>query len=405
MIKIGIRKNLIYPTIFSISSLLRDIQFIFIENRIENIGLLLSLNVSLAEALSGFIFYRFHINFLKQGKKEETNSTIMGIKLIKPKKKKIKNPDSNLIIFIYIFIAGLFDFSFFDLNVFFSPSNSHNYSSKIYISPSLNIRLRAILTFYSAILSYILLKIPIYKHQKCSLIVLGFCLISFLIIEISFLYNVENVLIFFLCILSRLVSQIFFCYVDIIEKYLFEYDYVNPYQMLMLEGIFGTILTIIFFIIYNPFKGISESYSESKTKIGFVLVLIFYNILFFVLSGIKNIYRVMTNKVYNPTTKNLADVVFDPILLIIFYYYKNDYKDKDKKIDKRGLIFALNLIISIIMVFSCCVYNEFFVLFCCDLEHNTHRQISSRSTSISENRLELMPEDGNDSDDDEENNK
>ena len=197
MIKIGIRKNLIYPTIFSISSLLRDIQFIFIENRIENIGLLLSLNVSLAEALSGFIFYRFHINFLKQGKKEETNSTIMGIKLIKPKKKKIKNPDSNLMIFIYIFIAGLFDFSFFDLNVFFSPSNSHNYSSKIYISPSLNIRLRAILTFYSAILSYILLKIPIYKHQKCSLIVLGFCLISFLIIEISFLYINENVLIFF----------------------------------------------------------------------------------------------------------------------------------------------------------------------------------------------------------------
>ena len=400
MIKIGIRKNLIYPTIFSISSLLRDIQFIFIENRIENIGLLLSLNVSLAEALSGFIFYRFHINFLKQGKKEETNSTIMGIKLIKPKKKKIKNPDSNLIIFIYIFIAGLFDFSFYDLNVFFSPSNSHNYSSKIYISPSLNIRLRAILTFYSAILSYILLKIPIYKHQKCSLIVLGFCLISFLIIEISFLYNVENVLIFFLCILSRLVSQIFFCYVDIIEKYLFEYDYVNPYQMLMLEGIFGTILTIIFFIIYNPFKGIYESYSDSNEKIRFVLVLIFYNILFFVLSGIKNIYRVMTNKVYNPTTKNLADVVFDPILLIIYYYYKTDYEDKDK----RGLIFALNLIISIIMVFSCCVYNEFFVLFCCDLEHNTHRQISSRSSSMIENSLELIREGGNDSDDEEEEN-
>ena len=400
MIKIGIRKNLIYPTIFSISSLLRDIQFIFIENRIENIGLLLSLNVSLAEALSGFIFYRFHINFLKQGKKEETNSTIMGIKLIKPKKKKIKNPDSNLMIFIYIFIAGLFDFSFYDLNVFFSPSNSHNYSSKIYISPSLNIRLRAILTFYSAILSYILLKIPIYKHQKCSLIVLGFCLISFLIIEISFLYINENVLIFFLCILSRLVSQIFFCYVDIIEKYLFEYDYVNPYQMLMLEGIFGTILTIIFFIIYNPFKGIYESYSDSNEKIRFVLVLIFYNILFFVLSGIKNIYRVMTNKVYNPTTKNLADVVFDPILLIIYYYYKTDYEDKDK----RALIFALNLIISIIMVFSCCVYNEFFVLFCCDLEHNTHRQISSRSSSMIENSLELIREGGNDSDDEEEEN-
>ena len=245
-----------------------------------------------------------------------------------------------------------------------------------------------------------MLKIPIYKHQKCSLIVLGFCLISFLIIEISFLYINENVLIFFLCILSRLVSQIFFCYVDIIEKYLFEYDYVNPYQMLMLEGIFGTILTIIFFIIYNPFKGIYESYSDSNEKIRFVLVLIFYNILFFVLSGIKNIYRVMTNKVYNPTTKNLADVVFDPILLIIYYYYKTDYEDKDK----RGLIFALNLIISIIMVFSCCVYNEFFVLFCCDLEHNTHRQISSRSSSMIENSLELIREGGNDSDDEEEEN-
>ena len=107
----------------------------------------------------------------------------------------------------------------------------------------------------------------------------------------------------------------------------------------------------------------------------------------------------MTIDIYNPATKNLIDVIFHPILIII-YFYKNDFKIRDKK--QRIIYFIFNLIISIVMVISCCIYNELLVLFCCGLEYNTHREISNRA-SFSEEKDELKLFDNDDNYNDEEN--
>ena len=114
------------------------------------------------------------------------------------------------------------------------------------------------------------------------------------------------------------------------------------------------------------------------------------------LSGIKNIYRVVTNKIYNPTTKNLFDVLMDPLLLIIYFFIEDDLKHTEHK-HYRPIIFICNLFVSFLIVFSCCVYNELFVLFCCGLEYNTHREISIRADL--NDIKELNPVDDNDSDD------
>ena len=63
--------------------------------------------------------------------------------------------------------------------------------------------------------------------------------------------------------------------------------------------------------------------------------------------------------------------------------------------------FIFNLIITVIVVFSCCVYNELFVLFCCGLESNTHREIARRASEVDKDQ-QLMPDMENDDSDDEE---
>ena len=405
MIKIGIRQNLIYPTAFAFSSALRDIEYIIMKKMKENIlkknfiyfeNLFLSLIIFISEFISGLIFYKYHINFLKR-RKIETDSTIMGIKLVKRRNVKISIPDSNLVIYIYIFLISLLDYSdfFFKINIFPNYYNTSNIS----ISSTLYIRLRVVLTFFSSFFSYFLLKIPIHKHQKCSLILLGFCFLYFLITEFSFSFLKHNSIDpkFTFIIVMTILSQLLFSFIDIIEKYLLEYNFVNPFQMLMIEGIFGAILVIIsFFIWTNPIYEIKQLYCIYKDNLLIIFILILFLIIYLVLSGIKNIYRVVTNKIYNPTTKNLFDVLFSPLLLIIYFYYENDYQIMEHN-HHRTIIFICNLFISFLIVFSCCVYNELFVLFCCGLEYNTHREISKRA-ELNANLKELNPADDDDSD-------
>ena len=397
MIKIGIRQNLIYPTAFAFSSLFREIEYIFMNKPNYTENYFLTLIMFISEFISGLLFFRYHLNFVN-GRKSIEDSTIMGIKLVKIKNVKQSIPDSNLVIYIYIFLIAFFDFSNFVSKFILLPNYLR--TSNISYSLSINIRSTVVLTFYSSFFSYFLLKIPIHKHQKCSLILLGFCFLYFLFTEffISFLNDKSIDLVkFALIIVMTFFSQLFFSFIDIIEKYLLEYDLVNPFQMLMVEGIFGIILTIISIIIWaKPFDEIEKLHKKYEGELLKIFILILFLIMYLVLSGFKNIYRVVTNKIYNPTTKNLFDVLMDPLLLVIYFFIEGDLQNMEYNHD-RWIIFICNLIVSLLIIFSCCVYNELFVLFCCGLEYNTHREISKRADY---SRIkELNPVDDNDSDD------
>jgi hypothetical protein len=130
--------------------------------------------------------------------------------------------------YLFIFLITFFDFLNFELKLIMLP-NYHN-KSNISFSPSIYIRLTVVLTFYSSFFSYFLLKIPIHKHQKCSLILLVFCFLYFLFTEffISFLNDKSfDYGIFAFNIIFTILSQLFFSFIDIIEKYLLDYDFVN----------------------------------------------------------------------------------------------------------------------------------------------------------------------------------
>ena len=371
-IKIGIRNNLLYPFLIIIFTSLRKIDSIimnFIEFRDY---LLLTLIMFLSEFISGF----FILLYLNKNISEEKTVKNMGFKLINT---KLNRPDSNLKIYFLIFMAAYFDFFVFIIQIGYLPY------IKVYLSISLDIRLRSSLVISSAFICYYFLRINIYKHQKFSLFIVCSCLIIVIISEYLFevLLKGGNENEFIIVLLFILINYIFNSFLDVIEKYLLEVDNIDVFKMLMLEGIFDFIFTIIYSFFQNSFIKTKYFYDNNGIKI----ILIFCFIFYFITSGGRNVYRIMTNKLYSPMARTLTDCFLDPLFIIYYYFCEKDfiYLNNTQNI----YYFFLNLIISIITVFCGCVYNELFIIFCCNLEHETYHKISERAIEKNENLNEL----------------
>jgi len=343
----------------------------------------------LMEFIAGLIFYKIYSGEKKEEKKDDS---VMGIKLIKSSNSNVlKAPDSNFKMLFLIFAVTFFDF--YDTSMsnfcFYNPPFYEDFSS------SLDARFDIFLAIFTSLLHTFLLKFPMRKHQKFSLIAISICIIIITISEYGFiLYDnkEENRTILNLSkdLLIIFLDKFFFSVILVIEIYLLEYDFVNPFQMLVIEGAYGLIMSSILciscFILEknDPFGEFIRIYNKDKELF---IYLIIYLIIYYFLLALLNGYRVITNKLYSPTSIALVYYILDPITLIDNFCSKPD----EFKIngERNGFYFSFNLIISFIMVFFGCVYNEIFVLFCCDLEHETHSQISLRAES--EQITELEP--------------
>ena len=375
MIKISLRPNLKYPLQLIIWSFIRSVER-------ELIGIFFSVQINLmflslmflGEFIFGLIFYLWNLHFLSK----EVNRSFMGIKLkLIQGKSEISHPDKNIKIYFLIFMASFFDFTLFLLDTYFLPRLYYNR-----ISISLTVRLRSILTLCSALLCYFLLRFPILKHQLFSLLIIFICLLSVIGSEFYFRYSS---LIFYALIFTFVIYFLNSC-LDIVEKYLLEYNYINPFKIIMLEGIIGLLLITLYSIIngINPFN-------EIKTNDTVLLVI--FLLIYFASGAGRNIYRIITNKLFSPMTRTLTDSILDPISIILYYKYNNDFIYKREV----NFYFIINLVISFIIVICGCIYNEILVIFCCQLDENTHSQVAHRA-SILEKDYELSSGGSNASD-------
>ena len=368
-IKIGFRNNLFYLLMLIIFNFLRKIDSIIMDKIIGLSGtLLLTFLMFLGEFIAGLSIFIYQISFFPKRKK----STFLGIKLIQAKS-DISHRDSIFKIYFLIFITSYFDFIEFMVATFYIPQYED-------IPKSLIMRFGSILTISAAILCYYLLRLPIFKHHIFSLLIIFIC---FIIITISknifqLFYSIQNILHISLIIGLVFINHFFTAFKDVIEKYLLEFDFINPFKMLMIEGIIGCIITSIYSYKEEPFENIKEIYKKNDYKFILLIVCLF---LFFFLSGGRNAYRVITNKIYSPMTRTLTDSILDPLLIIYYYCVESDFKIGDSN-KQNILYFIINLIISIIIDFCSCIYNELLILYFCNLEHNTHHFVSLRARSM-----------------------
>ena len=145
----------------------------------------------------------------------------------------------------------------------------------------------------------------------------------------------------------------------------------------MYEGVFGFFMTFFYFTIpdyLDDIKLVYKTYSAGK-----LVLFTFLLLLYIVLCGGRNIFRVITTKIYSPMTRGLTDYFINPIYYIYDFSSGNDFI---KQGDKNFPYFIINLIISLIISFCGCIYNELIILFCCGLERNTHDQIARRASEI-----------------------
>ena len=353
-------------------SFFRGLDSIFIDRILDfNNQLILTLLVFLSEFTFGIFFYKYQKKLLS--KKNSISKNKANISPIDNYNSISKS--NKLTLHLLLLSNSFFVFAQFILTTYY-------FKKFLNLSKSLDIRLRSILTFWSTFFCYFLLKMPVVKHQLCSLIIIFICLLLIIILEAlaDIKYNKMDSFLFINIIGLNFIRYIFSAILEVNQKYLLDYEFLNPFYILKIEGIYGIILTSIFCItVENPFIIFRKIYLENKNKLIYLIICL---ILYFIFSGGRNIYRLMTNKIYSPMAKTLIDCFFIPFLIIFYYIIDRDFKIGQKGEQSFGL-FILNLILSIIVVFCSCVYNELFILYCCNLEYNTFYEISARASAKS----------------------
>ena len=377
MLKIVSRRNLIYPIYLIIWTFLREIISILLFQLFNFEGSVIYIFLMfLGEIIAGFFIFKYQKNFIERNHIPEIASQYNKFPLIQ-EKPKMKKADNFKKIYFLVFTTALFDFFEFIISTYYIEKIPN-------ISETLKFRLGGILIIVSSLLYWKLLKFKLFKHQIVSLIVICICIILIIISEYIFLY-VDKIIFIkelnFAILLSSL-SHIFMAYNNIIEKYLIEFDFLNPFFILFYQGIIGLTLTIILSCIENPFKGIKVLYDNTSNLM--FLFFLFLLLLYFLFGALKNIYRMVTIMIFSPMNKNLTDIIINPIYVIYYFIAGEDFI-KDGK--NNYFYFFVNLILLVLIDISCLIFNEFLILFCCRLDHNTYESISIRALKTDDSSI------------------
>ena len=175
-----------------------------------------------------------------------------------------------------------------------------------------------------------------------------------------------------------IISCLSRAFLDVTEKYLFEFDYINILSMLIYEGILGVFFFIIYFIVNKTYqdqgRNIIKDMSYADWKLAtFILLILIYTII----SGFRNAYRVTTNKFYSPMSRALFESTLDPFLFVYNFFTLKIFEGNNIK----WIYFSIVLFSLLIIAFFSLVYNDFIVLNCFGLEYNTYNAINSRLNS------------------------
>ena len=361
MIKIRLKKNLIYLLVFYISWFLRSILSMVAQRKFpSNITFIHLYLMVIAEIVGGLIMYQYQ-NYStkrqKQGVYLNVNTHKKNDAKIIIKSKKIKR-------LILIFFASFFDFYEVVLSSYYGPKINDKRS------PTIEARLTSIQIIALTLIYINAFGFKTKRHHKASLVIISIFLLLTIILDI--VHNYKNVSIGILIFANFLIlfHNIGFCFNNCVECYLVDTDVINPFLILMLEGVFGILFAIIFSIGNDPFTNLIIEYG--KSSIGLRVLLIFFLFLYFLLSIIVNVYKVYCNVIYSPMSRGLIQYLLNPFINIYYFIGEKDFNESLS-------YFFISEIICLIISFFGCVYNEYIILYFCGLEKETEEVASLRA--------------------------
>ena len=377
MIRFVFRKNNFYPLMLLLFILLRLIidKILKIHPYKNNIDFLISFLIFFSQSLIGSLSYLYYNcrkkkedeKYFKLGSSSSAGSVsnYTGSIFI-PKINEVKDTKAKKI-FLIIF-ASFFNF----VGCIIRSADILNFGKREENNGQLEVRIRSIQIIISSLLCFFTLRLNIYKHQKLSLIVISVLLVVIISLEFVITSSWKNkIASMVFCIISCLSRA----FLDVTEKYLFDYDYINILFMLIYEGLIGLFLFIIYFIVNKTYqeqgKNILEDMSKSNWQLAtFILLILAYT----VISGFRNAYRVTTNKFYSPMSRALFESTLDPFVFIYNFFTIHKYEENYVK----WIYFSVVLFSLLVIAFFSLIYNDFLVLNCCGLAYNTYSGINSR---------------------------
>ena len=376
-IKCGLRESLLYPGLFVLFLAIRRLIKYILELLLLEIKLsyILVFTLFISEIIIGSIYLL--IRFKKNNFHIE--SEFMGIPLFS-QNKYLKRPDSKFKVIVLIIFAAYFE-------IVGSMSRrylSNDSSNELY--DEYHARYRSSEIIIASIICSFTLKMKIYRHQIFSLIVISICLLVIFITEL--LCQVENI---DFCIII-LISSTCRVFLDVIEKYLFDVDFVDIYKITVFEGSIDAIFMSSLYLFNKPKEELMNFIdNKSQREPIFYWMGILSLVAYGILSAFKDINRRYTIKIFSPMTRALAESILDPFFIIYGYIQSPINNDSEK--NRKFISFIITLICSFIMLFCSCIYNEIFVLYCFGFEKKTHLYILNTNFDIDEDDKNLSSED------------
>ena len=356
MIKIRFRKNLLYLFIYYISAFIDYTiigTIIYIYFRFNPIYACIYL-YPFENIIGGLIVYLYQRNSVKKN----GGIKYFGIDINHDKKSKIIDGKCKKI--LLIFIASYLNYYNIIIRTFYFLD---------YVPWSMDLRISSIQIISSALICAFSFDFGIKKHHKVSLIIISIFLFLSICLDMFFIviYKYKNIRIPIFQYFISLYYHVGFSINNCIEKYLVDINYMNPFIILLSEGIFQFIMSVFVPIWGDPFKVFKESNIKNNLAL-FIILLILY-VLFQI---VVNIYRIYCNVIYSPMARSLIDYFFNPFINIFFYFVEHDFFN-------NTIYFVVTEVFCLVMSFFGCVFNEYIVLYCCDLELETQDEIADRA--------------------------
>ena len=201
----------------------------------------------------------------------------------------------------------------------------------------------------------------------------------------------------FLNIISYMIIYLLMGIEIVLIKYLIDIQYINPFIILFIKGVIGTIIFIIINIIFNNEtffnlidKFIPFLYDNMIEEFNFTLKL-FYIITILILQYLKIFIIKEYSESHFLIVAMIADLLFFPLYLI--------EKFGIQKFEiTTSSVFYLNLIFEVINTFLLLVFNEIIELKFCGLNINLNKNIEERNNSEMNLTWDMKINDDNDID-------
>ena len=384
-------KNLIYIAIYWIFEiafhLIRRINKEYFEiskHKVQNEYILVIFS-NFSDLLSGFLFLYIYISSRSQRKNEEVKTTNKDNRLIHEDPAPSINFPKFIKIIIIISLLEYISRSFYWIAYAITSAKSEDIAHLFQKDLTLSFDI-----FMRYIFSIFILKITLFKHKKCSLIIMGIGFVLLIVTDILMIFIIKNnfdLRLTFYYIGIVLPRGITFPLEHILIKQLFTNNFLIPEQIQFARGIFELIIIVIITpILYYSFSLDLTLNLTIETIISSIS---------YILTGLVMAY-ILLKVIYSFSAQSVSFLIISQSLAgsisgIILVYQTEDEKDAEDFI-----LIVLEIIGIFITLFATLVYDEVIIINKWNLNENVKLNIIKKGnedvSKIEElNELPIVP--------------